>query len=66
MISRSLARKAVMFVALAGVATAVVAQPANSPMSAVPTLDGLGLASLAGALAAAGAWAVARHRANKD
>jgi hypothetical protein len=39
------------------------AQPnGNAPTIAVPALDGFGLASLAGGLAMAGAWAMARAR----
>ena len=48
------------------VSVAAHGAPLNSPAPTIPTLDGMGLASLAGALALAGSWAIARHRANKD
>jgi hypothetical protein len=44
----------------------VVAQIGNSPVPSTPTLDGAGLASLAGALAMAGALAVSRRRGKDD
>jgi len=49
-------------------AVAQVPPNGNSPRptaSAIPTLDGVGLATLAGGLAMAGAWAMARARRKK-
>ena len=34
----------------------------NSPNIGIPTLDGFGLAALAGALSVGGAWLLSRHR----
>lgn len=56
-------RVAVALACLLHVAQAF-AQPGNgnSPFASVPTLDGLGLATLAGGLAMVGAWGMARSR----
>jgi len=57
-------RVAVAMALLLHVAEAV-AQPGNgtnAPSASIPTLDGLGLATLAGGLAMVGTWAMARAR----
>lgn len=41
---------------------AALARQGNEPNAAIPTLDGAGLASLAGALSIAGAWLLSRNR----
>lgn len=41
------------------------AQVGNAAQVSVPTLDGFGLASLAGAVAMTGAWLLARGRSTK-
>ncbi|MFI5182093.1 MAG: hypothetical protein ACHQPI_11925 [Thermoanaerobaculia bacterium] len=50
-------------------AAQAIAPPANGnssfATSTVPTLDGLGLATLAGGLAMVGSWAMARARRKK-
>ena len=57
-------RVAVATALLLHVAEAVAA-PGNAPSASVPALDGMGLATLAGGLAMAGAWAMARARRKK-
>lgn len=44
---------------------AVAGSVGNFSFAQVPTLDGVGLASLAGALAMAGAWFATRNRNSK-
>jgi hypothetical protein len=55
-------RVAVAAALLLPVAKAVAQGTGNASSVAVPALDGFGLATLAGGLAMAGAWAVARAR----
>ncbi|MEO8503533.1 MAG: IPTL-CTERM sorting domain-containing protein [Acidobacteriota bacterium] len=66
--ARSVASRMVLvFGVLAGLALPLtaVAGPANGQSIQIPTLDGVGLASLAGALAMGGAWVMARKRNRK-
>jgi hypothetical protein len=67
-ISSGKLRLAVAMGLLLHVAEAVSQIPgngSNSPRNSIPTLDGMGLATLAGGLAMAGAWAMARARRKK-
>ena len=59
-------RVAVVMALLLHVAESVAnADNGNASTVAIPTLDGLGLATLAGGLAMVGAWAMARARRKK-
>lgn len=66
--SASMTLIAVLFaLALVGAPFVASAQPPNNSNNntTIPTLDGFGLASLAGGLAIAGSWVAARRRRRK-